>query len=964
MNQTSSAQWTETELQAIKKMFNQLAPMACDGILVHNKIKILQVDPQLADIFGYPPPELVGQTLLALSIPEGRDIIMKNTLLGSERPYIVIGQLRDKGSAHIPLEFFSRSLTYQGRSLQVTGVRKIVEQSLDSAREALHQAKQELETAKRSGSTTQLRYSNERLRLELDERVQMETQLRDRAQQQAAVAELGQRALVGTDLDLLMEEAVSLAAQTLRVEYTKIQELTSDSNHIRVKAGVGWRNDTAARAVAKVNNDSQAGYTLFSSGPVIVEDLAAETRFKPSTLLQEHGVVSGMSVIIYGREKPFGVLGAHTTSMRNFTEDDVHFLQAVANVLGTAIENTRLHQETLKRAEQLAVLNELDRAITTSLRLSDIYHAFTQYANRLVPYDCTSITLLENNQIRVSYTLEEKDQTIFPPDATIPREGSAIGWVVEERQPLLRHDISREILFAEDERLIAGGIRSSMIMPLRVKGQVLGTWNIGSKQVGTYTPDDLEVTQLMADQLAIALENARLFQKARQEITERQRAEKELAQERAMLTERVAERTMDLMAANEELARAARLKDEFLASMSHELRTPLTAVLGMAEILKMEAYGPLTEQQSKSIDVIDESGRHLLALINDILDLSKIEADKLDLEFDLAPVQTVCQSSLQFIKQTAAKKEIEVSFEQDPAVTVIEADERRFKQILVNLLSNAVKFTPDGGQVGLEVTGDPEEQQIHFSVWDTGIGIAPEDRERLFQPFVQLDSKLARQYSGTGLGLALVHRMTQLHQGSLSLESEPGQGSRFTVSFPWPADPSAPTAQAPAATDQQKTDALTDPIIENVIPERIFAKDDQNDPPARPNARRVLLAEDEYTTILLVTDYLKLVGYEVISAENGVEALERAKAEHPHIILMDIQMPKMDGVDVIRHLRADETMKDVPIIALTALAMPGDREKCLAAGANDYISKPIDLSKLARAIEKQLASGSTNEEPL
>jgi len=940
MDQQSSRLWTEANLQEVKAKFNQLSSADFAGILVHKKVKILQADSTVANMFGYTLPEVAAQTLLDLSIPAGREVVLKNTLMGYEGPYEVIGLSKD-GST-FPVEFYSQPIAYRGRTVQVMGLRPIVDRKPEDVLAAVQRARQDLEDANKSGSTTtQLRYSNERLKLELEERTLMEAQLRDRARQQAAVAELGQRALVGTGLGVLMDEAVSLVAQTLRVEYAKIQELLPDGDWLRVTAGFGWQDGVVGQAMAEANADSQAGYTLLSSGPLIVEDLARENRFKPSELLQTYKVASGMSVIIHGRKKPFGVLSAHTTEFRIFTEDDVHFLQAIANVLATAIVNVRLYQETQRRTKQLAVINELDRAITTSLRLNDIFHAFTQHAVRLIAYDCTSITLVENGQLRIAYRVDKSpNEPVLPVDTILPRDGSAVGWVMAEGQPLLRHNIAEDARFVEDERLLAGEIHSVIAVPLRVKGQILGTWNIGSTRVGAYTPDDLEIAQSMADQLAIAIENARLYQQARQEIVERQRAETELAKERAMLAERVAERTMDLMAANEELARAARLKDEFLASMSHELRTPLTAVLGMVEILKMEAYGPLTEQQNKSLDVIDDSGRHLLELINDILDLSKIEADKLELEIEPVSVDTACQSSLQFVKQAALNKYIDVSFEHDTDVSVLQADERRLKQILVNLLSNAVKFTPDEGKVGLKVVADRKNQRAHFTVWDTGIGIAPDDRDRLFQPFVQLDSKLARQYSGTGLGLALVNRMAKMHGGEVTVESEVGKGSRFTVSLPWSGNTSAPP------TDQVSALAV---VEEDEVEEAL--------PPKRVNPERsalVLLAEDEYTTTLLVTDFLQMSGYQVITAETGTQAIEQAKTEKPDVILMDIQMPEMDGLEAIQHLRADNELARVPIIALTALAMQGDRERCLAAGASDYLSKPIDLSRLAMCIDKYL----------
>jgi PAS domain S-box-containing protein len=936
-DQQSPDAWTEQELQEVKDKFNQLSPVPFAGILIHKKVRILEADQSLAAMFGYEPSELVDMTVLELSTLDGREIVLKNTFMKSEEPYEVIGLRKD--GATFPIEIVSHNVAYQGRTIRVMAVREVTEHEQIEILAALQRTKGELEeeSLPGTGPTTQLIYSNERLRLELDERAQMEAELRDRAFQQAAVAELGQRALVGTNLGVLMDEAVSLVAQTLKVEYAKLQQLLPDSNSLLLKAGVGWKEGFIGRALAEASADSQAGYTLLSSGPVIVEDIGEETRFKPSPLLQEHQVVSGMSVIIYGQKNPFGVLGAHTTRLRAFTEDDAHFLQAVANVLATAIENTRLHAETQRRAEQLAVLHELDRAITTSLRLTDIYHAFAQHAVRLLDYDRTSIALLEGEQMRITYLAgKNKDQTDLPVDTVLPYQGSAVGWVVAQGQPLLRHNIPADTRFTEDEHLIAGGIQSSMIMPLRVKGQVIGTWNIDQEQVGAYSPDDLDIAQSMADQLAIAIENARLFQKARQEIAERQRAEVALEEERALLAQRVAERTMDLMAANEELARAARLKDEFLASMSHELRTPLTAVLGMVEVLKMEAYGPLTKKQQHSIDVIEESGRHLLDLINDILDLSKIEADRLDLSIGPVAVDTVCQSSLQFIKQTAHQKDIKVSFSPDNAVSVLQADERRFKQILVNLLSNAVKFTPEGGEVGLEIVGDTTQQKAHLTIWDTGIGISPEDLERLFEPFVQLDSKLARQYSGTGLGLALVSRMVKMHDGDISVESEVGQGSRFTVSFPW-----SESAKTTETVEQAAEDASSQSKVWPISATKV-------------RSAMILLAEDEESTAKLVTDYLQVSGYRVIVAENGVEALEQAREEKPDVILMDIQMPEMDGLEAITRLREDTEMSTVPIIALTALAMPGDRERCLAAGANGYFSKPVNLKQLVQAIETQI----------
>lgn len=299
------------------------------------------------------------------------------------------------------------------------------------------------------------------------------------------------------------------------------------------------------------------------------------------------------------------------------------------------------------------------------------------------------------------------------------------------------------------------------------------------------------------------------------DITERKVAEDELMTERALLSERVEERTQSLHAATnalqkelqerkrseeeqarliEQLAKAARLKDEFLASMSHELRTPLNSILGMSEALQDKIYGELTERQLKALGTIETSGRHLLALINDILDLAKIESGQIDLSHDAVDVVAVCDSCVRLIQPVAQKKEQTVHMELDPDVKLMVADGRRVKQLLINLLSNAQKFTPNGGSIGLIVhplsetklgTETETEAKLEFIVWDTGVGISDESMTHLFEPFVQVDSSLSRSYEGTGLGLALVKGVAELHNGNVRVESQLGKGSRFIVTLPW-----------------------------------------------------------------------------------------------------------------------------------------------------------------------------------
>jgi len=379
------------------------------------------------------------------------------------------------------------------------------------------------------------------------------------------------------------------------------------------------------------------------------------------------------------------------------------------------------------------------------------------------------------------------------------------------------------------------------------------------------------------------------------------------------------------------LERALRAKDEFLASMSHELRTPLNAILGLSESLAEHTAGSLNEKQQRYVKTISESGNHLLSLINDILDLARIEAGQIVLNINEVELKQVCQASLRMISEQALRKNQEVLLELDEEIGSIWADERRLKQILVNLLSNAVKFTPGGGRIGLEVRGDRQEKRVMFTVWDTGIGIAKEDLARLFQPFVQVDSSLAREATGTGLGLALVAQMVRLHGGSVSVDSRPEEGSRFTITLPW---------EPALATD-------TELRLKSTGKFRAIKPGAQDRP-------IILLIEDTRETTLMVTDYLQLAGYQVLSARDAVSGIEQAKRTRPDLILMDIQLPGMDGLEATRRLRADSAFRTIPIIALTALAMPGDRERCLAAGATDYVTKPVSLKKLAQMIEEYL----------
>jgi PAS domain S-box-containing protein len=469
-------------------------------------------------------------------------------------------------------------------------------------------------------------------------------------------------------------------------------------------------------------------------------------------------------------------------------------------------------------------------------------------------------------------------------------------------------------------------VRANLILPV-LKGESL--WGLlcihqcsGPRQ---WQQDDIDLTHQIANQLAIAIQQAGLVSQLQQELTERQQAQQQLT-----------ERNQQLAISNEELARATRLKDEFLANMSHELRTPLNAILGMTEGLQETVFGPVNESQVKALQTIERSGLHLLELINDVLDLAKIEAGQMELDFTVAAIAPLCQASLTFVRQQALKKRIQLTSTIPSQLPDMRMDERRLRQVLINLLNNAVKFTPEGGQVSLEISSyqAPQDQMpwLRLQVRDTGIGISSENIAKLFQPFIQIDSALNRKYDGTGLGLALVKHIIDLHGGNVGVTSEEGVGSCFWVDLPYS---DAGTVALPSQPSTPMPEAIALPTGKQPL---------------------ILLAEDNPANINTLSSYLRAKGYRVLLAGNGREAIAMAKDQHPDLVLMDIQMPEMDGITAITQIRAETPLAQIPIIALTALAMEGDRDRCLAAGATDYLSKPVRLKQLTSLVQTLLSN--------
>lgn len=407
-----------------------------------------------------------------------------------------------------------------------------------------------------------------------------------------------------------------------------------------------------------------------------------------------------------------------------------------------------------------------------------------------------------------------------------------------------------------------------------------------------------------------------------------------------LLEDRILERTEQLETALRAALAASQAKSEFLANVSHELRTPMTGVIGMLDLVLETG---LSAEQRDQISTAQNCAHSLLALLNDLLDLSKAEAGRMVLEEIPFDLRKVVSDSVRTHAVKASEKGVDLSWTVEPAVprTVV-GDPLRFRQILANLLSNAVKFT-DEGYVRVAVTLRPpaltaKPLQIRVRVSDSGAGIPKDKQQVIFDKFTQADGSISRKYGGTGLGLAIARKLAELQGGSIHLESEEGRGSTFTLEIPFaaaPADRPAP-AQARSAREEVRPS---------------------------PERGRILLVEDNMINQKVVLSLLRKRGYAVDVANNGIEALDRLNAAVYALVLMDIQMPMLDGLETTRRIRADQRFKALPVIAMTAHAMNGDKERCLEAGMNGYLAKPVDHKHLLRTIEQHLSAGGAGMAP-
>jgi signal transduction histidine kinase/CheY-like chemotaxis protein len=470
----------------------------------------------------------------------------------------------------------------------------------------------------------------------------------------------------------------------------------------------------------------------------------------------------------------------------------------------------------------------------------------------------------------------------------IKRGETSVGMCAAQRIPFQVPDLEKSEDNRVRETLLREGIRAVLAVPLLREDKVVGALVIRRKTAGEFSESVVKLLQNFASQSVLAIQNARLFQEIREK--------------------------------GEQLQVASQLKSQFLANMSHELRTPLNAIIGVTEMLREDAVDLKREDDLEPLDRVLRAAKHLLALINDILDLSKIEAGKIDIHVEKFAIAPLVKDVVQTISTMATKNGNKVVVECADDIGTMNADQTRIRQALLNLASNANKFT-EKGTVTISARRGLEDGRdwVTMAVTDTGIGLTPEQMGKLFQDFVQADASITRKYGGTGLGLAISRRFCQMMGGDITVTSEAGKGSTFTIHLP--ADNTVPhNAAVPKAA----------PIAQPAT--------------APTGAATILVIDDDQTVREVMERFLVREGFAVVTASGGVEGLKLAHELHPAAITLDVMMPDVDGWTVLAAIKGDPQLADIPVILMSII---DEKNRGYSLGATDYMVKPVDRERLS-----------------
>ena len=587
--------------------------------------------------------------------------------------------------------------------------------------------------------------------------------------------------------------------------------------------------------------------------------------------------------------RPVGAISVGKAEPVRFSEQQVQLLSTFADQAVIAIENVRLFDELRESLQQQTATADVLKVISRStFDLQTVLRTLVESAARLCDADSATITRQKGG---VFYRAEAYG---FSPEfieyvrhvPVEPERRTATGRALLEGRVIHIADVLDDPDYGWAEAQKLGDFRTILGVPMLREGIPIGVLALTRSEVLPFTDKQIELVSTFADQAAIAIENARLFD----EIQEKSR----------------------------QLEMASQHKSQFLSSMSHELRTPLNAIIGLTEMMVSNATRFGTEKAQEPLRRVSGAGTHLLGLINQILDLSKIEAGKLELTVETVPLAPLIDEVVGTARQLSDQNKNRLIVEGHDAPATLNVDAMRLRQILLNLLSNACKFTKEGEVTLRFRTIIDGRSWVEFAVSDTGIGMTPEQQTKLFQEFSQADASTARQYGGTGLGLAITRKLAQMMGGDVTVASEKGKGSVFTV-------------RLPAGADSMTADSVglggSEPAV----------------------AGWILVIDDDAIARDLIADNLKLAGFSVVTAAGGLEGLKLARDLHPLAITLDVMMPDLDGWSVLAALRQDVELAEIPVIMVTIL---DERRRAAELGAAGYLTKPIDRQRLQRMIER------------
>jgi signal transduction histidine kinase/DNA-binding response OmpR family regulator len=612
--------------------------------------------------------------------------------------------------------------------------------------------------------------------------------------------------------------------------------------------------------------------------------------------------IMGVPMLLDG--EVVGVLSVWRTQVHPFSGRAVEVLTTFAAQAALAVRTVDLVRmlesrtdELGRKVNQLEALGTVGQAVSFSLNLSEVLNTIITQAVQLSGTDGGSIYEFDQDarEFRVETVCGTSPEALDALRRTrIGLDDTFLGKAATLGRPLELTDL-RDVPLDPHLRVLAeDGWRSLVAVPMLREGRIVGAMVVRRHSPGHVPQEINDLLETFASQSCMALINAKLYRQL-----ERQSAALEVA---------------------------SRHKSEFLASMSHELRTPLNAIIGFSEVLLERMFGELNERQDDYLRDIWSSGKHLLELLNDILDLSKIEAGQMVLNRSEFAVRESLEYCLSMVRERAVKQRILLSLEVDPRVSLLDADRLRFRQVVLNLLSNAVKFTPDGGRV--DVRASIRNQDLVVEVADTGPGVAAEDRQRIFDSFQQ-GARHPEQTEGTGLGLTLSKRILELHGGRIWVESEAGKGSTFGF------------ALSTGSGEQALTPV---PQVGHVsgLPEEL-------DPGPGPT---VVVVEDDRRSFDLLRVYLEAAGARVINARDGEEGLDTVRRLSPAGVVLDILLPGIDGWEVLAQLKADPATAAIPVVVVSML---DERGRGFALGAAEYLVKPVGKDQLLAALRRAAA---------